>query len=80
MEWARAHYDRLAAWGREMFAADKDGNGLIEYPGTGNFRDRPKNDRRPANWWDCINFGHEDTFANALAYRVRRCSPSWRGS
>ena len=67
--WARANYDKLAAWGREMFAADKDGNGLIEYPGTGNFGDRPKTDRRPANWWDCINFGHEDAFANALAYR-----------
>jgi hypothetical protein len=67
--WARANYDKLAAWGREMFAADKDGNGLIEYPGTGNFGDRPKTDRRPANWWDCINFGHEDAFSNALAYR-----------
>ena len=69
LKWARANYDKLAAWGREMFAADKDGNGLIEYPGTGNFGDRPKTDRRPANWWDCINFGHEDAFANALAYR-----------
>jgi len=70
LKWARANYDKLAAWGREMFAADKDGNGLIEYPGTGNFGDRPKTDRRPANWWDTINFGHEDAFANALAYRA----------
>ena len=69
LKWARANYDKLAAWGREMFAADKNGNGLIEYPGTGNFGDRPKTDRRPANWWDTINFGHEDAFANALAYR-----------
>ncbi len=52
-----------------MFASDKDGNGLIEYPGTGNLGDRPTSDRRPANWWDTINFGHEDAFANALAYR-----------
>lgn len=50
-------------------AADKDGNGLIAYPGTGNFGDRPKTDQRPANLWDCINFGREDAFANALAYR-----------
>ncbi len=70
LTWAQANYDKLAAWGREMFAADKDGNGLIEYPGTGNFGDRPKTDRRPANWWDTINFGHEDAFANALAYRA----------
>jgi len=68
--WARANYDKLAAWGREMFAADRDGNGLIEYPGTGNFGERPKRDRRPSNWWDTINFGHEDAFANALAYRA----------
>lgn len=70
LPWARANYDKLAAWGREMFAADKDGNGLIEYPGTGNFGDRPKRVRRPSNWWDTINFGHEDAFANALAYRA----------
>ncbi len=69
-KWAAAHYAKLSAWGREMFAADKDGNGLIEYPGTGDFGDRPKTERRPANWWDCINFGHEDVFSNALAYRA----------
>lgn len=68
--WARTNYPALAAWGREMLQADKDGNGLIEYPGSGNFGDRPTGDRRPANWWDCINFGHEDAYANALAYRA----------
>jgi hypothetical protein len=50
--------------------ADQDGNGLIEYPGSGNYGDRPRKDRRPANWWDTINFGHEDAFSNALAYRA----------
>ena len=68
--WARANYDKIAMWGREMMEADKDGNGLIEYPGTGNYGDRPLVDRRPSNWWDTINFGHEDAFANALAYRA----------
>jgi hypothetical protein len=68
--WARANYDKLAAWGREMLAGDKDGNGLLEYPGTGNYGDRPRADKRPSNWWDTINFGHEDAFANALAYRA----------
>ena len=70
MNWAQANYAKLAAWGREMFAGDKDGNGLIEYAGTGNYGDRPRADRRPANWWDTINFGHEDAFSNALAYRA----------
>ena len=68
--WARENYEKLAAWGREMMAADKDGNGLIEYPGTGNYGDRPLANKRPSNWWDTINFGHEDAFANALAYRA----------
>ena len=68
--WARANYQALAAWAREMLAADRDDNGLVEYPGTGNFGERPSRERRPANWWDTINFGHEDAFSNALVYRA----------
>lgn len=70
LAWGRANYKKLAAWAREMFALDKDGNGLIEYLYTGNYNDRPSPTKRPANWWDCINFGHEDAFSNALAYRA----------
>ena len=70
LAWARANYAKLRAWGHEMFASDKDGNGLLEYPGTGNYGDRPLREKRPANWWDTINFGHEDAFANALAYHA----------
>jgi hypothetical protein len=69
-KWAATNYAALAAWGREMLAADKDGNGLVEYPGSGNFNDRPRTERRPANWWDTINFGHEDAYANALTYHA----------
>ncbi len=58
--------------GRTMAANDIDGDGLLEYPGTGNYGDRPRFDKRPANWWDTINFGHKDAFANALAYRAFR--------
>ena len=70
--WAKKNYAQLATWGREMLAADKDGNGLVEYPSTGNFGDRPRESRRPSNWWDTINFGHEDAYANALAYHACR--------
>ena len=70
LPWARANYAKLRAWGHEMLASDKDGDGLLKYPGTGNFGDRPLRERRPSNWWDTINFGHEDAFANALAYRA----------
>jgi len=69
-KWARANYDQLAAWGRRVFETDRDGNGLIEYPRNGNFGNRPLADSRPANWWDTINFGHEDAYANALAFRA----------
>ncbi|MFO0984496.1 MAG: hypothetical protein U1E76_22675 [Planctomycetota bacterium] len=53
-----------------MVAGDRDQNGLIEYPRSGNLGDRPTPGSRPANWWSCINFGHEDAYANALAYRA----------
>lgn len=69
-KWARANYDLLATWGHRIFEMDRDGNGLIEYPTSGNYGDRPTDKRRPANWWDTINFGHEDAYANALAYRA----------
>lgn len=70
LEWARNNSVKLTGWAREMFATDRDGNGLLEYPGSGNFGDRPTRQRRPSNWWDTINFGHEDAFSNALAYRA----------
>ncbi|HPA17563.1 MAG TPA: sulfatase-like hydrolase/transferase [Verrucomicrobiae bacterium] len=70
--WARKNYGRLDAWAREMMAPDADDDGLIEYPATGNYGDRPARDKRPSNWWDTINFGHEDAYSNALAYHACR--------
>jgi hypothetical protein len=70
LAWAKVHYDGLAAWAAAMMGSDKNGNGLIEHPHTGNSGDRATADRRPANWWDTINFGHEDAYSNALAYKA----------
>jgi hypothetical protein len=75
--WAEKNYAGVAAWAREMVARDEDGNGLIEYPSTGNYGDRPQRDRRPSNWWDTINFGHEDAYSNALIYRAARLFAQW---
>lgn len=72
LDWARANYGKLNAWARGMMAPDGDGDGLIEYPATGNYGDRPRRDKRPSNWWDTINFGHEDAYSNALAYHACR--------
>jgi Bacterial alpha-L-rhamnosidase 6 hairpin glycosidase domain len=75
MDWAKSNYANMAAVMREMLAGDGDGDGLLEYPGTGNFGDRPLAERRPSNWWDTINFGHKDAFANAIAYHAMvRCA------
>jgi hypothetical protein len=72
LPWARANYDGLLKWAHAMAAEDIDGDGLLEYPGTGNFGDWARDDKRPSNWWDTINFGHKDAYANALAYHAWR--------
>ncbi len=70
LDWGKANFGELSAMAWGMMAADRDGNGLIEHPHSGNSGDRATADRRPSNWWDTINFGHEDAYANALAYRA----------
>jgi len=53
-----------------MIAADGDGDGLIEYPGTGNFGERPRRrDGRPIGGTRSTS-ATEDAFSNALAYRA----------
>lgn len=64
--WVKTHIDKLLEWGRASLATDSNGNGLFEYHQSGNAGECLV---RPANWWDCINFGHEDAYSNALAYR-----------
>ena len=67
--WGEARFPQLLKLGREMLAQDRNGNGLIEYRRSGNSGSWKEGDR-PANWWDTIGFGHEDAFANALAYHA----------
>jgi hypothetical protein len=71
--WLAGNYGQLKAWTAKMLATDKDGNGLIEYTLSGDSGSWPQKIKyRPANWWDTIGFGHEDAYANALAYRALR--------
>ena len=70
--WARDRWGVMIEMAREMIAADRDGNGLVEYPRSGNYGEQVSEESRPSNWWDCINFGHEDAYSNALAYRACR--------
>jgi hypothetical protein len=71
--WLAKQYPGLKTWAEELLATDHDGNGLLEYPYSGNSHSwSGKGEKRPSNWWDTIGFGHEDAYANALAYRALR--------
>ena len=68
--WARKYHGEVMRLCRQMMTTDTNGSGLIKYGTTGNFGERPTRKQRPANWWDTINFGYEDAYSNALAYRA----------
>lgn len=61
------HLERILA---AMEKQDRNGNGLPESIRTGVLGTA----RCPSsNWWDQINFGHEDAYGCALAYRALKC-------
>jgi Bacterial alpha-L-rhamnosidase 6 hairpin glycosidase domain len=71
-DWLAENYEGIKGWAEAMLATDKDGNGLIKYSISGDSGIWPDGfpKVRPSNWWDTIGFGHEDAYANALAYRA----------
>ncbi|MGB6562390.1 MAG: hypothetical protein WBE69_07285, partial [Candidatus Binataceae bacterium] len=72
--WLAANYDGIRGWAESMLATDINGDGLVKYSISGNSGIWPDGfpKVRPSNWWDTIGFGHEDAYANALAYRALR--------
>ena len=72
--WLATNYAGIRNWAESMRATDDDGDGLIKYGISGNSGIWPDGfpKVRPSNWWDTIGFGHEDAYANALAYRALR--------
>lgn len=56
-----------------IISQDSTGNGLPESTRSGNRLNPNPDDWRSGNWWDCINFGHEDGYSCVLAYRAFRC-------
>lgn len=70
--WLATNYDHIKSWADRMLATDTNGDGLIKYVVSGNSNTWPdgRPPLRPSNWWDTIGFGHEDAYANALAYRA----------
>jgi len=67
--WLKANYSGVRRWATKLLAMDADGDGLIEYPVSGNSGIWDKKfSKHAANWWDDIGFGHKDAYGNALAY------------
>ncbi|MBS1814481.1 MAG: hypothetical protein JSS87_06370 [Acidobacteria bacterium] len=69
--WVKRNWSVLKTWADKMISYDTDGDGLLEYPLSGNSGSWPeKMTARPANWWDTIGFAHKDAYSNALAYKA----------
>jgi len=69
--WLEKNYAGIKEWTTKMLAMDVNGDGLIEYPVSGDYGSWPaKISVRPANWWDTIGFGYQDAYSNALAYHA----------
>jgi hypothetical protein len=73
--WLKENYSGIRIWAEAMLATDTDVDGLIKYSVSGDsgvwkFDQYGLPLFRPSNWWDTIGFGHEDAYANALAYRA----------
>jgi hypothetical protein len=73
--WLHENYSGIRKWAEAMLATDTDGDGLIKYSVSGNsgiWKSHPDGSPLvlPSNWWDDLGFGHEDAYANALAFRA----------
>jgi hypothetical protein len=69
--WLKRNYSVIKSWADKMIEFDHDGDGLMEYPVSGNSGSwTEKITVRPSNWWDTIGFAHKDAYANALAYNA----------
>ena len=73
--WLEQNYSGIRNWAEAMLATDTDGDGLVKYSVSGDsgiWKSHPDGSPLflPSNWWDDLGFGHEDAYANALAYRA----------
>jgi hypothetical protein len=73
--WLQKQYSGIRGWAEAMLATDTDGDGLVKYSVSGDsgiWKSHSDGSplALPSNWWDDLGFGHEDAYANALAYRA----------
>jgi hypothetical protein len=73
LPWLKRNYSVIKSWADKMIEFDRDNDGLMEYPVSGNSGSwTEKLTVRPSNWWDTIGFAHKDAYSNALAYKAFR--------
>jgi hypothetical protein len=70
--WRTARIDLLERIAGYALARDVDHDGLIEAVPSGN-RGSLVQPNRSSCWFDAVNFGHKDAYANALLYRAFCC-------
>jgi hypothetical protein len=70
-DWLFKNLKKLMSWADTIMKNDKDGDGLIEYPLSGNTGSwKGTAYQRPSSWWDTIGFGHNDALSNILAFKA----------
>jgi hypothetical protein len=70
--WLKQNYPKLKGWAGKMLGHIPPGGALLEDITDGNsgiYSNRPY-PNHTSNWWDNTGFGHQDAYANALAYRA----------
>ena len=69
--WLKRNYSVIKSWADKLIDFDRDDDGLMEHPTSGNSGSwTEKITVRASNWWDTIGFGHKDAYSNALAYKA----------
>ncbi len=78
VDWLRDRMEKIEHIADYLAGRDIDGDGLVEATQSGN-DGTLVNPGRSCSWWDAVNCGHKDTYANALTYRSWRCLAEMEG-
>jgi len=71
LDWLARRIERLELVAGFLVKRDVDRDGLVEATQSGNYGTLLQPNRSCA-WWDALNCGHKDGYANALIYRAWR--------
>jgi len=73
MQWLSNHIQQLESVSEYLALRDVNGDGIVEATQSGDYGSLDDPSKRSSNWYDAINFGYQDGYANALIYRAWRC-------